>query len=258
MWGYGRYGDDQLLPLSFDDIAHDTAAAMAAVSALGLPDRSIVIVTSTVADVGYFHPLQVAAKELGLLVCNADASAMDVDRVEMFARLLTVAAVIGVNDALVDGILERGHDPKSFFSSVPMVIASSGRQGPACGIRGGRAGVRVPGPGHGAVVPPPESACRRSPVVPQRRRGHPPCLEPGPAGPPLRPFRYRDCRAASPTMSVPVGVAIPSSTIERARQAESVGDGCTRGRPRPRCRPCSMSTRAADPKVWRWCAARSA
>jgi hypothetical protein len=126
MWGYGRYGDDQLLPLSFDDMQHDTAAAMTAVSALGLPDRSIIIVTSTVADVGFFHPLQVAAKEMGLLVCNADASAMDVDRVEMFARLLTVAAVIGVNDALVDGILERGHDPKSFFSSVPTVIAGAG------------------------------------------------------------------------------------------------------------------------------------
>jgi len=122
-WGYGRYGDGQLLPLSFDDIQHDTAAALAAVSALGLSDRSIVVVTSTVADVGYFHPLQCAAKEMGLLVCNADASAMDVDRVEMFTRLLAVAAVIGVNDAMVDGILERGNDPKSFFSSVPMVIA---------------------------------------------------------------------------------------------------------------------------------------
>jgi hypothetical protein len=124
MWGYGRYGNDQLLPLSFDDIHHDTVAAVSAVAALGLHDRSIVIVTSTVADVGYFHPLQSAAKEMGLLVCNADASAMDVDRVEMFARLLTVAAVFGVNDAMVDGILERGHDPKSFFSSVPLVIAS--------------------------------------------------------------------------------------------------------------------------------------
>ncbi len=128
-WGYGRYGDDQLLPLSFDDIAHDTAAAMTAVSALGLPDRSIVVVTSTVADVGYFHPLQSAAKDMGLMVCNADASAMDVDRVEMFARLLNVAAVIGVNDALVDGILERGHDPRSFFSGVPMVIAGAGAHG---------------------------------------------------------------------------------------------------------------------------------
>ena len=136
MWGYGRYGDDQLLPLSFDDILHDTAAAMTAISALGLPDRSIVIVTSTVADIGYFHPLQVAAKEMGLLVCNADASAMDVDRVEMFIRLLTVAAVIGVNDALVDGILERGHEPKSFFSSVPMVIARAECQGPTRSVRG--------------------------------------------------------------------------------------------------------------------------
>jgi hypothetical protein len=123
VWGYGRYGDDQLLPLSFDDMHHDTVAASAAVLALSLPDRSVIVVTSTVGDVGYFHPLQSAAKDMGLLVCNADASSMDVDRVEMFTRLLDVAAVIGVNEPLVDGILERGRDPKSFFSSVPMVIA---------------------------------------------------------------------------------------------------------------------------------------
>jgi hypothetical protein len=126
VWGYGRYGDDQLLPLSFDDVQHDTAAATAAVLALGLPDRSVVVMTSTVGDVGYFHPLQNAAMDVGLVVCSADASATDVDRLEMFTRLLDVAAVIGVNDALVDGILERGRDPKSFFSSVPVVIARSG------------------------------------------------------------------------------------------------------------------------------------
>jgi hypothetical protein len=126
VWGYGRYGDDQLLPLSFDDVQNDTAAATAAVLALGLPDRSVIVVTSTVGEVGYFHPLQSAAREMGLLVCNADASAADVDRVATFTRLLDVAAVIGVNDALVDGILERGHDPQSFFSSVPMVMARGG------------------------------------------------------------------------------------------------------------------------------------
>jgi len=124
IWGYGRYGDDQLLPLTFDDVQHDTAAAAAAVTALGLPDRSVVVLTSTVADIGYFHPLQGAAKEMGLLVCNVDASAIDAVRLEMFIRLLKVAAVIGVNDALVNGILERGHDLRSFFSSVPLVIAS--------------------------------------------------------------------------------------------------------------------------------------
>jgi hypothetical protein len=129
IWGYGRYGDDQLLPLSFDDMRHDAEAAEAALLALGLPERSVVVLTSTVADVGHFHPLQTAARALDLVVCNADASTMDVDRVEMFARLLPVAAVIGVTDAVVDGILERGRDPKTFFASVPMVIASgSARQ----------------------------------------------------------------------------------------------------------------------------------
>jgi hypothetical protein len=128
IWGYGRYGDDQLLPLSFDDIRHDSEAAEAALLALGLPERSVIVLTSTVADVGYFHPLQAAARTLDLVVCNADASAMDVDRVEMFARLLPVAAVIGVTDAVVDGILERGGDPKTFFASVPVVVASGSAQ----------------------------------------------------------------------------------------------------------------------------------
>lgn len=124
IWGYGRYGDDQLLPLSFDDVQRDTAAAAAALLALGLPDRSVVVLTSTVADIGHFHPLQGAAKEMGFLVCNVDASAMDADRLEMFIRLLRVAAVIGVNDSVVNGLLERGHDLRSFFSNVPLVIAS--------------------------------------------------------------------------------------------------------------------------------------
>lgn len=128
IWGYGRYGDDQLLPLSFDDVRHDAEAAEAALLALGLPERSVIVLTSTVADVAHFHPLQAAAKALDLVVCNADASAMDVDRVEMFIRLLPVAAVIGVTDAAVDGILERGRDPKTFFASVPMVVASGSAQ----------------------------------------------------------------------------------------------------------------------------------
>jgi hypothetical protein len=129
IWGYGRYGDDQLLPLSFDDVRHDTAAAVSALMALHLPDRSIVVLTSTVADVGYFHPIQSAAKELGLVVCNADASAMDVDRVAMFIRLLPVAAIVGVNDAMIDGLADGGHDPNAFFCGIPVVIANRSAQG---------------------------------------------------------------------------------------------------------------------------------
>jgi hypothetical protein len=128
MWGYGRYGDDQLLPLSFDDIHHDSQAAEAALLALGLPERSVIVLTSTVADVAHFHPLQTAAKELDLVVCNADASATDVDRVEMFIRLLPVAAVIGVTNAMLDGILERGNTPKAFFAATRVVIADGAAQ----------------------------------------------------------------------------------------------------------------------------------
>jgi hypothetical protein len=128
IWGYGRYGDDQLLPLSFNDIHHDSQAAEAALLALGLPERSVIVLTSTVADVAHFYPLQTAARELDLVVCNADASAMDIDRVEMFIRLLPVAAVIGVTSAMVDGILERGHTPKTFFAAAPVVVADGSAQ----------------------------------------------------------------------------------------------------------------------------------
>jgi hypothetical protein len=123
MWGYGRYGDDQLLPLSFDDVRHDTAAAAAALLSLKLPEGAIVVLVSTVADVGYFHPLQRAARELGLLVCNADASAMDIGRVALFVRLLPVAAVVGVNEAMLDGMVESGVDAAAFFAAVPTVVA---------------------------------------------------------------------------------------------------------------------------------------
>jgi hypothetical protein len=128
IWGYGRYGDDQLLPLSFDDMRHDAEAAEAALLVLGLPERSVIVLTSTVADVAHFHPLQTAARALDLVVCNADASAMDVDRVEMFTRLLPVAAVIGVTDAVLDGILERGRDLLDFFANVALVVASGSAQ----------------------------------------------------------------------------------------------------------------------------------
>jgi hypothetical protein len=128
IWGYGRYGDDQIMPLSFDDIRHDAAAATSALLALGLPERSVIVLASTVADTGHFHPVQAAAKELDLMVCNADASAMDVDRVEMFLRLLPVAAVIGVTSPVVDGMLERGHDPRAVFAATPVVVADGPAQ----------------------------------------------------------------------------------------------------------------------------------
>jgi hypothetical protein len=133
IWGYGRYGRDELLPLNFDDVRHDTAAAVAALLSLGLPEGSIVVVTSTVADVGHFHPLQSAARELGVVVCNADASAMDIERVAMFLRLVPVAAVIGVNEAMVDGMGEHGHDPRGLLAQVPLVIANGAAQGRLAG-----------------------------------------------------------------------------------------------------------------------------
>jgi hypothetical protein len=123
LWGYGRFGEDQLFPLSHDDIRRDTAIAARALCSLALPDRSIIVLASKVADVGHLHPLLEAARELGHVVANADASAMDVERVAMFARLLPVAAVIGVNEEMLVGMREGGIDLQLFFSDIPVVLA---------------------------------------------------------------------------------------------------------------------------------------
>ncbi len=123
IWGYGRYGDDQLLPLSYDDIGHDTAAAIRALRGLALPDRSLILLVAKVADVGHLHGVQEAARTLGHLVANADASGMDVERVALFTRLLPVTVVIGVNGEMLDGMADAGLDPKAVFSGIPIVLA---------------------------------------------------------------------------------------------------------------------------------------
>ncbi len=133
-WGYGRYGEDQLFPLSHDDIRHDTAAATRALRGLGLPDRSIILLLAKVADVGHLHPVQEAARQLGHVVANADASAMDSGRVAMFTRLLPIAAVIGVNDEMVDGMEEGGVDPRTVFSEIPVVLALGSAHGRLAGM----------------------------------------------------------------------------------------------------------------------------
>jgi hypothetical protein len=123
IWGYGRYGADQLLPLSHDDIRHDTAGAVRALRGLALPDRSIILLVSKVADMGHLHPVQAAARELGHIVANADASIGDVERVAMFVRVLPIAAVIGVNVEMLGGMADSGLDPAGVLSGVPVIVA---------------------------------------------------------------------------------------------------------------------------------------
>ncbi len=123
LWGWGRFGDDQLLPLSFDDIRRDATAARAGLRSLALPSDAKVVVVSTVAEFGHFWPLLQAAHDLGYVTSTADATPYDAGRTEMFCRLLTPSAVIGVDEAVLDGLEASGLDPGSVFAGVPRVVA---------------------------------------------------------------------------------------------------------------------------------------
>ncbi len=123
IWGYGRFGADEILPVSVDDIRRDVLGAVRALQALGLAHRSTVLLLAKVAEYGQSYPLHRAALDLGFSVCSADASAFDVERLAMFARLLSLAAVIGVDQVVLDGLVEAGLDAGAVFGGVGVVLA---------------------------------------------------------------------------------------------------------------------------------------
>jgi hypothetical protein len=123
LWGWGRFGDEQLLPLSFDDIRRDAMAARAGLRSLALPSDAKVVVVSTVSEFGHFWPVLQAAHDLGYVTSTADATPYDAGRTEMFCRLLSPSSVIGLDDAVLDGLEASGLDPGSVFARVSRVVA---------------------------------------------------------------------------------------------------------------------------------------
>jgi hypothetical protein len=111
-------------PLSFDDYAADVATADDLLESLGLGPGSAMLVAWTFSEAGLYTPLFEAAWRRRVIVSCAEATAPDGYRVALLSGALPrIAAVVGINGAVLDGLEAAGRDLADVFRAVPVVAA---------------------------------------------------------------------------------------------------------------------------------------
>lgn len=75
-----------------------------------------VLVTATFDEAVQIAPFEVALAGQGLIACNAESTTYEAGRVASYLRRFDVCAVFGLNGALLDGLLEGGHQPEALFA----------------------------------------------------------------------------------------------------------------------------------------------
>lgn len=111
-------------PVGFADIAADTAAAQDELRRLGVEPGQSVLYTSLMSEAALYTPYLDATWQLGAVVSCADATGPDAYRVPMLIGALPrLAAVIGINAAVLDGLEAGGRDLAAVFATVPAVLA---------------------------------------------------------------------------------------------------------------------------------------
>lgn len=122
LWGVGFLPDGHEIPVSYHDIEQDTLAAGAALDALGVPADANILLLSTLPGVATVWPFAAAAARGSRAVYFADATTFDANRTEMFTRRLDIDAILGVTQAVVDGLTELG-DPYAVLARARIVAA---------------------------------------------------------------------------------------------------------------------------------------
>ena len=127
LWGISQVATaagPQSCPLSFADFAADVASARASLATLGVTAGSSVLYTSLMSEAALYTPFFDATWELRAVVSCADATAPDAYRVPLLtAALPRVAAVLGINAAILEGLAAAGVDLAATLASVPVVGA---------------------------------------------------------------------------------------------------------------------------------------
>jgi hypothetical protein len=129
LWGVGRYdGPDGPVSyeISHDEIQRDMGVASGRLAALGVGPGERVLFCSLLAEAGQWWPWIVGTMLRGGQLSCADATRADGMRVAMFCRQLRFRAVLGVNDAVLDGLADVGCAPGDAFGAVPVVGALPG------------------------------------------------------------------------------------------------------------------------------------
>jgi hypothetical protein len=128
-WGVGCYDDGTarvVWEISHEEIRRDIDAAQRALRTLGVGPGEPALFCSMLSEAGQFWPLVVGAMLVGAQLSCADATEADAARVAMFTRQLRYRAVVGVDDAVLDGLDGLGLAYGDVFGRVPVVAARPG------------------------------------------------------------------------------------------------------------------------------------
>lgn len=130
LWGISEIATNdgpQTFAMSFDDFEADVASAGDMLESLGADRGDSILAVSTFAESGMYTPLFEAAWRRGIIVSCAEATAPDAHRVVLLVRVLPrLRAVVGVNDAVLDGLAAAGHDIGSAFAGAAATAARPG------------------------------------------------------------------------------------------------------------------------------------
>lgn len=117
----GRYpdrgGEMQLFPCSALEFERAVTFFRHRIGSCHFRTGEQVLLLSLFDESVQFTPLQRAINEFGLVRLAADASAFDAPRTESILRRFDIAAVIGLNAAVLDGLQAAGHDIRTLFAN---------------------------------------------------------------------------------------------------------------------------------------------
>jgi hypothetical protein len=129
LWSIAQYDDGTRRvpwPVSHTEIEREMGRAMATLGGLDIGAGSRVLWCTVLSEAAHFWPLFIGTMLSGGQFSLADATSADALRVGMFTRRLEYRAVMGVNEAVLDGLDELGRDYTDTFGSAPIVGARPG------------------------------------------------------------------------------------------------------------------------------------
>jgi hypothetical protein len=129
LWGIAQYDDGARRvpwPVSHGEIERAMGGAVSTLGRLGVGQGSRVLWCTVLSEAAHFWPLFIATMLGGGQFSLADATQADARRVAMFLRRLPYHAIMGVNEAVLDGLDDLGRPYTEVFGEVAMIGARPG------------------------------------------------------------------------------------------------------------------------------------
>jgi hypothetical protein len=129
LWSIAQYDDGRRRvpwPVSHGEIERSMGGATAVLGSIGVERGVRVLWCSVLSEAAHFWPLSIGTMLCGAQFSLADATAADALRIAMFLRRLPYHAVLGVNEAVLDGLDELGPSYRDVFGGVAVLGARPG------------------------------------------------------------------------------------------------------------------------------------